>query len=292
MEYVSVTQWIIVLFAFSLAIGIISPISGVGGGVMFVPLATAFFPFSIDFIRGTGLIIALTSSLFSTPHFLRRGLTNIRIITPPLVFSNLTAIAGGMSGLWITNTLPSGEASFKIALGVVLLFIFLTMLFSKKVEYPRIKKVDNLSKRLELRGAWYEPSLNRVVEFETTNLVAGILCFGGVGFMAGMFGLGAGWASVPVLNLIMGAPIKVAAASSMAIIAINASAASWVYMARGAILPLICIPSVVGVSIGAIIGARLAEKSKPAIVKYMVMGIMIFTAVTNISNGLKGLKVF
>jgi len=259
---------------------------------MFVPLATAFFPFSVDFIRGAGLVIALTSSLFSAPYFLKKGFTNIRIISPPLLFSNLTAISGSMFGLWMTNNLSGGEASFKISLGILLLFIFSVMLLSNKVEYPMIKKVDNLSRKLKLRGAWFEPSLNRLVEFETTNLIPGILCFGGVGFVAGMFGLGAGWASVPVLNLIMGTPIKVATASSMAIITVNASAASWVYIARGSILPLICIPSVSGVALGARIGARVAEKTRPVIVKYMVMGIMIFTAIINIINGFKGLNVF
>jgi len=63
-----------------------------------------------------------------------------------------------------------------------------------------------------------------------------------------MFGLGAGWANVPVLNLIMGAPIKVAVSTSMAIITVNDAAAAWIYMAKGAILPLIVVPSVVGIS--------------------------------------------
>ena len=35
----------------------------------------------------------------------------------------------------------------------------------------------------------------------------GLALFAGIGFMAGMFGLGAGWANVPVLNLVMGAPL-------------------------------------------------------------------------------------
>ena len=69
-----------------------------------------------------------------------------------------------------------------------------------------------------------------------------------MGFIAGMFGLGAGWANVPVLNLIMGAPIKVAVSTSMAIITVNDAAAAWIYMAKGAILPLIVVPSVVGIS--------------------------------------------
>jgi uncharacterized membrane protein YfcA len=106
-----------------------------------------------------------------------------------------------------------------------------------------------------------------------------------------MFGLGAGWANVPVLNIVMGAPLKVAVGTSMGIIAFNDAAATWVYLSRGAVLPLLCIPSVVGMSIGARIGARVALRSKPLSIKYIVLGIMICSAALNIMRGLRGIGV-
>ncbi|MBE0478803.1 sulfite exporter TauE/SafE family protein [Candidatus Aerophobetes bacterium] len=286
-----VLHWIIILFLFTFAIGIVSPLSGVGGGVLFVPLATAFFPFSVDFIRGVGLIMALTSALSSAPHLTEKGLANLKIMFPLIVVSIVTSIAGGIVGLWLTNAFPLGEYYVIIGLGILLFFIFSVMITSKKVEFPEVKKVDSLSKKLGLTGSWYEPSLKKSVTYETTNLPLGLFSFAAVGFIAGMFGLGAGWASVPVLNLIMGVPIKVSVGTSMAIISVNGVAASWVYLARGAILPLICIPSVAGITIGARIGAKLSVKAKPAFVKYLVMGIMVFAAILNILKGLKGLGI-
>jgi uncharacterized membrane protein YfcA len=290
MESIAIFQWIILLFFFTLAIGIIAPIGGVGGGVLFVPLATAFFPFSVDFIRGAGLIMALTSSLSSSPFLIKKGLANVRIMAPIVVVSIVTSILGGIVGLWITNTLPSGQSFFTIALGMVLILIFIIMVLSKRIEFPEVQRSDALSEKLELSGAWYEPTLNKIMKYRTTNLPLGMLSFGAVGFIAGMFGLGAGWANVPVLNLIMGAPIKISVATSMAIIAVNDAAAAWVYMAKGATLPLVCIPSVVGISIGARIGAKLAARAKPLFVKYLVMAIMIFAAVLDIVKGLHGLN--
>jgi len=108
---------------------------------------------------------------------------------------------------------------------VVLLFIFVVMLTSKRVEFPRVDRVDRWSEKLELKGGWYEPSMEKTVEYRTTNLPAGMGCCGAVGSIAGIFGLGAGWANVPVLNLVMGAPIKVSVATSMAIITVNDAAA-------------------------------------------------------------------
>lgn len=291
MDSIVGVEWIIILFLFTFAIGIVAPISGVGGGVLFVPLAAAFSPFSIDFIRGAGLIMTLTSALSSSPYLIKKGLANVRIMFPLVVVSNVTAIIGGIVGLWITNVFPLGEAYFTIVLGGVLFLVFVVMVTSKRVEFPEVKKVDAFSKKLSLSGTWYEPSLNRTIEYETTNLPLGLVCFGAVGFVAGMFGMGAGWASVPVLNLIMGAPIKVSVATSMSIIAVNSAAASWVYMAKGAILPFICIPSVIGITIGARIGAKLAARIKPLLIKYLVMGIMLFAAILDILKGLGGLSI-
>ncbi len=284
-------QWIGILFVFTFVIGLIAPVGGVGGGVLFVPLATAFFPFSVDFIRGAGLIMALTSALSSAPHLIKKGLANVKILSPIVIVSIITSIIGSVVGLWITNVFPLGEAYFTLSLGVILLFIFIVMVASKRVEYPVVGRIDAFSKKLGLKGAWYEPSLNNIIEYETTNLPLGMITFSAVGFIAGMFGLGAGWANVPVLNLIMGVPIKASVATSMAIIAVNDAAASWVYIAKGAMLPLICIPSVLGITIGARIGAKLAEKAKPLFVKYLVLGIMIFAAILDILKGLRGMGI-
>jgi len=284
-------MWPIILFVFTLVIGIIAPISGVGGGVLFVPLTTAFFPFSVDFIRGTGLIMALISALSSAPHLTKRGLANLKLMTPVVVVSMVTSILGGIVGLWITNAFPTGKYYITIALGVVLFLIFIVMAKSKRLEFPEVEKVDSLSERLGITGAWYEPSLDKVVEYKTTNLPIALPAFAAVGFIAGMFGLGAGWANVPVLNIIMGAPIKVATSTSMAIITVNDAAAAWVYLANGAILPMIVIPSVIGITIGARIGAKVAVRAKPRFVRYLVMGIMLLAAILDILKGLGGLGI-
>jgi len=283
--------WILILTGFSFFIGLVAPVAGIGGGVLFVPLAAAFFPFNIDFIRGAGLILALTSSLTSTPYLVQKGLANLKIMIPLVVVSNITAIIGSVAGLRITNVIQSGESWIIIFLGLILVMIFLFMILSKRVEFPEVDKADLLSQSLGLEGSWYEPSRNEVINYRTTNFIYGLILFAGVGLIAGMFGLGAGWASVPVLNLVMGAPIKIAVATSMAIITVNTSSASWIYISRGAILPIICVPSVTGMSLGAWLGAKIAAVARPIFIKYLVMGIMLFAGVIDIIKGLKGLGI-
>jgi hypothetical protein len=68
--------WVIVLFFFCFVLGIIAVLGGVGGGVLFVPLVSGFFPFHLDFVRGAGLLVALSGALAAGPGLLRRNLAN------------------------------------------------------------------------------------------------------------------------------------------------------------------------------------------------------------------------
>ncbi|AGK62084.1 putative permease [Archaeoglobus sulfaticallidus PM70-1] len=286
------SEWVIFLFLFTFVIGILGPMSGVGGGVIFVGLGMAILPFHVDFIRGAGLVAALTTALSSAPHFTKKGLANFKVAAPLVVVSTIFSIMGSVFGLWISNAFPQGSSYVKVSLGVVLFIMLAALATSKNVEYPETKKQDRLSKMLNIYGEWYEPTLNRVVEYRVGNLPIGLLFFAGVGFVAGMFGLGAGWANVPVLNLIMGVPLKAAVATSMVILAINDSASLWVYLSKGAVLPLIVVPTVLGIGIGSRIGSRIAVRTKPKVIKYLVIGLIGLSAIVNIIQGLSSMGVF
>lgn len=284
-------MWIVLLFIFSVVIGVLGPISGVGGGVIFVPLSAAFFPFNIDFVRGAGLAIALTSALSSSPRLLEKKLADLKASIVVATISIASSIIGSVLGLWVTNEIPEGKHYITIALGILLFIIFAVMVASKRVEFPEVEEIDPISRKLELVGEWFEPSRNEIVAYRLTNLPYALPAFAFIGLVAGMFGLGAGWANVPVLNLLMGAPLRIAVSTSMLIIALNDAAAMWVYVANGAVLPLIVAPSVFGVFIGANVGAMIAEKVRPRIIRLAVLGMMLLAAILDIEKGLVGLGV-
>jgi hypothetical protein len=286
-----VGKWVLFLFVFTLVIGMIGPMSGVGGGVIFVGLGMAILPFHVDFIRGAGLVAALTTALNSAPHFTKKGLANFKVAAPLVVVSTVFSIAGSIFGLWISNAFPQGSSYVKVSLGFVLFAMLAALATSKNVEYPEPKKPDRLSRMLNITGEWFEPTLGRKVTYGVGNLPIATVFFAGVGFVAGMFGLGAGWANVPVLNLIMGVPLKASVATSMVILAINDSASLWVYLANGAVLPLVVVPTVLGIGIGSRIGSRIAVRTKPKIIKYLVIGLIGLSAIVNIIQGLSGMGV-
>src|SRR3954470_12394538 len=92
-------MWPVALFAITFAMGIVAVLAGVGGGVLFVPIVGAFFPFHLDFVRAAGLLIALTSALSAAPALLGAGLASIRLALPLALVGSVTSIVGAHIGL-------------------------------------------------------------------------------------------------------------------------------------------------------------------------------------------------
>lgn len=263
--------WPLGMFLLTFVMGIVAIPAGVGGGVLFVPIVSSFFPFNLDFVRGAGLMIALSGALAAGPGLLKRGLASLRLAMPIAVIASAFSIVGALVGL----ALPSNVV--QIGLGTVILAIVVIMLLSKKSEYPDVKKPDALSTALSITGIYYENSAERDINWQIHRTPIGLILFCFIGFMAGMFGLGAGWANVPVLNLVMGAPLKVSVATSSFLLSITDTSAAWVYINKGAVLPLIVAPSIIGMMLGAFVGARLLTKAKPTAIRYFVI-VMLFLA--------------
>ena len=272
--------WPIILFFFCFILGIIAVMAGVGGGVLFVPLVSGFFPFHIDFVRGAGLLVALAGALAAGPGLLKRNLASLRLALPVALIASSCAIVGALLGL----ALPANVV--QLCLGGTIMFIAILLLMSKNVGVPHIEKQDAIGIALGIHGAYLEPSTGEVVEWKTHRTLPGLLLFIVIGIMAGMFGLGAGWANVPVLNLLMGVPLKVSVATSKFLLSITDTSAAWVYLNQGCVLPLIAIPSIVGLMAGSFVGVRLLAKAKPKFIRYMVIGVLLFAGGKALLKGL------
>jgi uncharacterized protein len=272
--------WPVALFFTCFLMGIVAVPSGVGGGVLFVPIVGGFFPFHLDFVRGAGLLVALASALSAGPLLLRGGLANLRLALPLALLASASSIAGAMMGLAIPANIV------QIALGLTILGIVILMATAKKSEFPDVQKPDSLSAALAMSGVYHDAASGRDVNWQVHRTKTGLLLFTGIGFLAGMFGMGAGWANVPVLNLLMGAPIKVSAGTSSFILTLVDSSAAWVYLNQGAVLAMIALPSVIGMMLGAMIGARLLHVLKASAVRRLVIGLLLFAGLRALLKGL------
>ena len=272
--------WPLVLLVLTFIMGILAALGGVGGGVLFVPIVSGFFPFHLDFVRGCGLLVALAGALAAGPGFLKMNLASLRLAIPVALIASTCAIAGAMVGL----ALPTNIV--QTALGATILGIVLLMIMAKKSEFPEVEQADRLSSALRIYGVYTEASLGREINWKIHRTVPGLLLFIGVGFAAGMFGLGAGWANVPVLNLVMGVPLKVSVATSKFLLSITDTSAAWIYINKGAVIPMMVVPSLVGIMLGSLIGVRLLRIAKPTFVRKIVIGILLFAGLKAITKGL------
>src|SRR2546428_7165216 len=136
------------------------------------------------------------------------------------------------------------------------------------------------------RGESEDPAAGGRTDGRTRRTAAGLAAFAAIGFFGGVFGLGAGFANVPALNLLMPAPMKVAVGSSGLIISIINSSAAWVYIHRGALLPLLAVPSILGVMLGSRIGARLLSVTPAAVIRRLVIAVMLLAGARALLRGL------
>jgi len=274
--------WPLLLFVICFVLGIVAVPAGVGGGVLFVPIVGGLFPFHLDFVRGAGLMVAFASALAASPTLLRLGLASLSLALPLSLLVGVSQIAGAIAGL----ILPAGVV--QTSLGAVILGIVVLMWTSKKSELPVVVKSDAIALALRINGVFHDMARGEDIEWKVHRTPGALVAFSFIGLLAGLFGLGAGWANVPALNLMMGAPLKVAAGTSSLILAMSSSAA-WVYINQGAMIPIIVVPSVIGMMSGASIGVRILRVVKASAIRRLVILMLLVAGARAL---VKGLGVF
>ncbi len=276
--------WPIILFVFCLVLGILAVMAGVGRRRTLCTSGERDFFRSISIsLEGVGLMVALAGALAAGPGLLRRNLANLRLALPVALVASTFSIVGAMLGLYLSALNPD---IIQTCLGVTIVAIAILLLLSKNTEKPVVTKQDAIGLVLGLRGAYWDDGARESVEWKTHRTLLGLLMFILVGLLAGMFGLGAGWANMPVLNLLMGVPLKVSVATSKFLLSITDTSAAWIYMNRGCVIPLIAVPSIVGLMLGSLIGVKILAVAKPKMIRYMVIGVLFFAGLKSIDKGL------
>jgi uncharacterized membrane protein YfcA len=276
--------WPIILFFFCLVLGILAVMAGVGGGVLYVPLVSGFFPFHHRFCEG------------HRPDGGPGGSTCCRTgSAAPQSGQPAPGAAGGPDRIHLFHcrrdarlvSFPAQpQPDSKPVWAATIVGIAFLLLFSKNTEKPVVTKQDAIGLALGLQGVYWDDGARESVEWKTHRTLLGLFMFILIGLLAGMFGLGAGWANVPVLNLVMGVPLKVSVATSKFLLSITDTSAAWIYLNRGCVIPLIAVPSIVGLMLGSILGVRILAVAKPKFIRYMVISVLLFAGLKALDKGL------
>lgn len=271
----------------STCIAMISVIAGIGGGVIFTPIMLAFTNVNSLVVRATGIIVAMFSSPISIGVFIKKGLVNFRLSLIMAISQSFGALFGAtMAVRAATEAGVVGEGFLRLSLGIILFLLVIYFLSGgKKLEWPVVKHVDNLTSILKLDHRFYEESEGVVHDYKVKRAALGIFLIFLIGIIGGFFGMGGGWAIAPVLNMGMGMPLKLAAVNSGFILGLSGGVSVWPFVFAGGIIPLFVLPWLAGQIVGGFVGAHLLARVKASVVRVILIGIMFYTSFTLLSRG-------
>lgn len=271
-------SFIAAIFTLSFSIGFVAIIAGTGGGVLFTSFLLGFTSIHPDIVRATSLLAAVAGTRIGAQNYLK-SIANIRLALFLAAPYTLFAVLGSYFGLYLSKHFGDvGVGALKLSLGLIIICIGVMYVFVKRSEYPK-GEGDAITEKLGLELPYYEKSINTVIEYRLRKApLAFILCCA-IGFISGTFGLGAGWAMVPTINLVMLAPLKVATTTSAVVISIGDTAAVFPYMMSGSIIPIFTIPAVSGLMSGARVGSAVAVRIKASYVRYILTFLLLFAGI-------------
>jgi len=288
MDAMIILALLVGFFLLSFVIALVAVLAGIGGGLVFTPIMLAFTPVDTLVVRATGLIVAMFSGLISTGPFMKSGLANVKVCILCISSLSAGAFAGAQGAIVLQERMgETGDGVVRLALGIIVFMLTVYFIIGgNRTEWPEVKRVDRFTDRLRLTQPYYETSLGKVVDYKITRAGWGLLAMLLVGFMSGFFGLGGGWAAVPVLNVILGVPLKVAAACSGVLLGVGSCTGIWPYLLKGAIIPLFAAPWLVGQVLGGLLGSLLLIRVKASFVRFILIGILFFSGFSLVTKGL------
>ncbi|WP_028898878.1 sulfite exporter TauE/SafE family protein [Prevotella sp. HJM029] len=274
----SVLVFTLILLLGAYAAGLLGSLTGLGGGVIVIPLLTLAFGIDFHYAIGAALVASIATSSGSASAYVKEGMTNIRLGMFLEIATSVGAVLGAVIALWMpTNAIA-------VIFGVVLFFTAV-MQNRQKVDHVGVKG-SALAMKLKLFGSY--PTKGGVQNYELTNVPGGFLIMVAAGALSGLLGIGSGVLKVLAMDSCMKVPFKVSTTTSNFMIGVTAVTSAVVYLQRGYIEPGIAFPIMVGVLGGALTGAKLLKHLDVRLLRKIFAIAILLVAVNMIYNGLMG----
>ena len=275
----SVLTFTLILLLGAYCAGLLGSLTGLGGGVVIIPLLTLCFGVDFHYAVGAALVSSIATSSGSGSAYVKEGITNIRLGMVLEIATTIGAVAGAVVAIWMNNSVIS------IIYGGVLV---LTAVM-QQVKHSRHEHVvgSRLAKRLKLFGTFPQKDGSRQY-YELTNVGGGFAVMLLAGMLSGILGIGSGVLKVIAMDGIMKVPFKVSTTTSNFMMGVTACASAVVYIQRGNIVPGLALPVLIGVLFGALTGAKLLKRLDVSLLRKIFAIAILAVAVNMIYMGLTG----
>jgi uncharacterized protein len=268
----------LVLFIGALCAGMVGALTGLGGGVIIIPLLSIVLGVDIHYAIGTALVSVIATSTGSAAAYVREGVTNIRLGMLLEIATTIGAITGVLLASYFNPNLIA------IIFGLVLIYSAINS-FRKKHDHA-LKESSKMALALKLNSNY--PTKDGVINYGIKNVMGGFGMMGVAGILSGLLGIGSGALKVLAMDNIMKVPFKVSTTTSNFMMGVTAVASAIIYLQKGYIVPDIAMPVMIGVLIGAIIGSRILLRSNPVKLRMFFAVVIVLLGMNMIFNGLFG----
>ena len=266
------------LFLGALAAGLLGALTGLGGGVVLVPLLTLGFHVDIRYAIGVSLISVIATSSGSAAAYVREGYSSVRIG----MFLEVATTIGAILGAFLATIVHTQLLA--IIFGIVLIYSAFLSWQQARSPSPELKKGSTWSSKLGMSGDYPRPDGTRQ-KYEVENIPGGFGMMFVAGTLSGLLGIGSGAVKVLAMDRIMKIPFKVSTTTSNFMIGVTAAASAGIYLHRGLIAPGLAFPVMLGVLAGSLIGARYLVRAHVAVLRIVFTVVVLALGVEMIVDG-------
>jgi uncharacterized protein len=220
--------------------GFFGSMLGVGGGVIMVPVLTLVFDVDMKTAIATSIVCVIATSSMAQVSFVAKGMTNMRLGMLLEVATTVGAVAGGIT------------AVLQACFAAVLVYVAWQMSRRGGDVTPVQTGV--------LEGSYTDQATGAGVDYGVKRLRLGFGLSLIAGNVSGLLGVGGGAFKVPIMNLLMGVPLKATIATSNLMIGVTAATGAAIFYGRGYMDPKYAVPAALGILIGARLGPRVAMR--------------------------------
>lgn len=273
----TILTFTLILFIGTFIAGLLGSLTGLGGGVVVIPLLTLLFHVDIRYAIGAALLASIATSSGAATAYVKEGITNIRLGMFLEIATTIGAVIGALIAIYMpTNTIA-------IIFGVVL--IFSAVMTLRKKNEGVLEDGSPLAEKLKLNSTY--PVDGKKVPYKLTNIASGFSLMGIAGVLSGLLGIGSGSLKVLAMDGLMKIPFKVSTTTSNFMIGVTAAASAVVYLQRGYMDPGIAFPVILGVLCGAVTGSKLLKKMNPKTLRLIFAIAITLVALQMIFNGIQ-----
>lgn len=242
---------LLVLFLLGVLAGTFGALVGLGGGVILVPVLSLGFGLPIETAVGISLVCVIATSSGAAAVYVQRQWTDLRLGMVLELGTTLGAVTGALMVPYLADSVIKG------LFGSFLLYASVMMLRCAEA-------ADDAGEA--------PPS------YQVRNRPLGMAVSYVAGAVSGMLGIGGGPIKVPLMNVFMGVPLKVAAATSNFMIGVTAAASAFLYYRRGDMVVAVAAPLALGVLAGTVLGSRLAARVRSRWIRWLLLPVLFYLA--------------